>query len=252
MNFEGQTALVTGAASKRGIGREIARQISQGGGTVIIADINQEMLENAVKDIDQEKGSAYSAVLDVTSEEKVKQSLDELIGKFSKIDILVNNAGITRPTGVLDISEEEWDLIFDVNMKGTFFVTQHLLPHMKENNYGRIVNLSSVSGKRGGGIFGGSHYSAAKAAVTGFSKAVAREMASFGITSNTVAPGLIATDITGGMLTDEKKKQLENDIPAKRAGTVEDVANAVAFLATKESSYITGEEIDINGGSHID
>ncbi|QHZ48468.1 SDR family NAD(P)-dependent oxidoreductase [Bacillus sp. NSP9.1] len=252
MKFENRVAFLTGAASEKGIGREIARQLSARGATVVLADINESGLKNASEEIQKLGGEVHTVKLDVTNRTEVDHTVKEVVNKYGKIDILVNNAGITRPTRVMDISEEEWDLIFNINMKGVFFLTQAVLPYMKEANYGRIVNLGSVSGKRGGGIFGGSHYSAAKAGVTGFSKAVAREMASFGITCNTVEPGLIGTEITGGLLTDDKKAVLKADIPVGRIGKVEDVAYAIAFLASEGASYITGEEIDINGGSHID
>lgn len=252
MNFENQVAFITGAASEKGIGREIAKQLSTRGATVILADIDENGLKARVEEIEEMGGKAHSVRLDVTNREEINEVVQGLVEQFGKIDILVNNAGITRPTRVMDIPEEEWDLVFNINMKGVFHLTQAVLPHMKEKNYGRIVNLGSVSGKRGGGIFGGSHYSAAKAGVTGFSKAVAREMAPFGITCNTVEPGLIGTEITGGLLTEEKKEVLKKDIPVGRVGTVEDVAYTIAFLASPGASYITGEEIDINGGSHID
>ncbi|WP_223643004.1 SDR family NAD(P)-dependent oxidoreductase [Planococcus sp. 4-30] len=253
MNFDNRVALITGAGSEKGIGKETAKQLSKRGATVILADINEEGLELAVQDLKSTGGKAHSVKLDVTDKAQIDKSITQLIEKFGKIDILVNNAGISRPTRVIDIEEKEWDLVFDINMKGVFFLTQAVLPHMKKEGYGRIVNLSSVSGKRGGGIFGGSHYSAAKAGVTGFTKAVAREMAEFGITCNTVAPGLIGgTDITGDMLTEEKKAEIRKEIPAGRIGRVDDVANSITFLVSEGASYITGEELDINGGSHID
>lgn len=253
MNFDNRVALITGAGSEKGIGKETAKQLSKRGATVILADINEEGLELAVQDLKSTGGKAHSVKLDVTDKVQIDKSITQLIEKFGKIDILVNNAGISRPTRVIDIEEKEWDLVFDINMKGVFFLTQAVLPHMKKQGYGRIVNLSSVSGKRGGGIFGGSHYSAAKAGVTGFTKAVAREMAEFGITCNTVAPGLIGgTDITGDMLTEEKKAEIRKEIPAGRIGRVDDVANSITFLVSEGASYITGEELDINGGSHID
>lgn len=252
MDFNNQIAFITGAASEKGIGREIAKQLSKRGATVVLADIDQDGLKKRAEEIQTMGGMAYTVTLDVTNRADIEEKVKEIIGEFGQIDILINNAGITRPTRVMDIPEEEWDLIFNINMKGVFHLTQAVLPYMKEKNYGRIVNLGSVSGKRGGGIFGGSHYSAAKAGVTGFSKAVAREMAPFGITCNTVEPGLIGTEITGGLLTEEKKEELKKDIPVGRVGTVEDVAYTIAFLASKGSSYITGEEIDINGGAHID
>lgn len=253
MNFDNRVALITGAGSEKGIGKETAKQLSKRGATVILADINEGGLELAVQDLKSTGGKAHSVKMDVTNKKEIDKCITQLVEKFGKIDILVNNAGISRPTRVIDIEEKEWDLVFDINMKGVFFLTQAVLPHMKKEGYGRIVNLSSVSGKRGGGIFGGSHYSAAKAAVTGFTKAVAREMAEFGITCNTVAPGLIGgTDITGDMLTEEKKAEIKKEIPAGRIGRVDDVANSITFLVSEGASYITGEELDINGGSHID
>lgn len=184
---------------------------------------------------------------------QVESKIKEVALQYGKIDILINNAGISRPTKVTEIEEEEWDLVFNVNVKGVFFLTQAVIPYMKRNNYGRIISLSSVSGKRGGGIFGGSHYSAAKAGVTGFSKAVARETGKYGITCNTVAPGLVGgTQITNGLLSDEKKNDIQNNIPVGRLGKVEDIAYSLTFLASDGASYITGEELDINGGSHID
>lgn len=252
MSFNDNVALVTGAASEKGIGFEIARQLSSQGATVILADIDKENLYRRVENIIENGGKAYGIEMDVSIRPIVKEKITHIIDKFNKIDILVNNAGVTRPTPVLDIDEDEWDFIFSINVKGTFLVTQEVLPHMIKQRYGRIINLGSVSGKRGGGIFGGSHYSAAKAAVTGFTKAVAREMAPYGITVNSVEPGLIDTDITGGLLTKEKKEALKRDIPVRRIGTVQDVAHTILFLASEKSSYITGESIDVNGGSHID
>lgn len=253
MDFKNRVAIITGAGSTRGIGRETARQLSKRGATVVLADVNESGLHEGVQEIEELGGSAYPLILDVTKKEQVQKRVKEVADKFGRIDILVNNAGISRPTQVIEIPEEEWDLVFNVNMKGVFFLTQAVIPYMKESNYGRIVSISSVSGKRGGGIFGGSHYSAAKAGVTGFSKAVAREVAEFRITCNTVAPGLVGgTEITSGLLTEEKKTAIQNDIPIGRIGKVEDIAYAIAFLASEGASYITGEELDINGGSHID
>ncbi|SEA78811.1 NAD(P)-dependent dehydrogenase, short-chain alcohol dehydrogenase family [Thalassobacillus cyri] len=254
MNFEGRVAIITGAGSEKGIGRETARQVSKRGGAVVIADIDEAGLAEAQEEISQyNNGQTMTVKLDVTDKEACHQMVKKVMDRFGRIDILINNAGISRPTRVLDIPEQEWNLVFDINMKGTFFLTQAVLPYMQKSAYGRVVNLSSVSGKRGGGIFGGSHYSAAKAAVTGFTKAVAREMAPYGITCNTVAPGLIGgTNITGGLLTTDKEVSIKEGIPAGRVGEVKDVAYSISFLASEGAGYITGEELDINGGSHID
>ncbi|WP_031545659.1 SDR family NAD(P)-dependent oxidoreductase [Salinicoccus luteus] len=253
MDFSGKVALITGAGSEKGIGRATAVKLSEGGATVIVADVNEAGVKQVAEGIRDEGGNAEGITMDITDQSRVADAVNTLVEKYGKIDILVNNAGISRPTRVLDIPEDEWDLVFNINMKGLFFVTQSVLKSMKENEYGRVINLSSVSGKRGGGIFGGSHYSAAKAGVTGFTKAIAREMAEFNITCNTVAPGLVGgTNITGGLLTQEAEKQIIEGIPLKRVGEVDDIAHSIAFLASEGAGYITGEELDINGGSHID
>lgn len=253
MNFNNRVALITGAGSKRGIGRETAKQLASRGATVVVADIDLAGAQDTVSEIAAlGKGAAHAIQLDVTNRDQVVSAVQEIVEKFGRLDILVNNAGITRPTRVMDIPEEEWDLIFKVNVKSIYYLTQEALKVMKKQGYGRIVNMGSVSGKRGGGVFGGSHYSASKAAVAGFSKAVAREMAPYGITCNVVAPGMIGTDITGGLLTEEAKAENIRAIPVGRLGTVQDIAFTIAFLASEEASYITGEEVDVNGGSHID
>jgi 2-hydroxycyclohexanecarboxyl-CoA dehydrogenase len=153
---------------------------------------------------------------------------------------------------VLDTSLEEWEEVFAVNSRGTFLATKAVLPAMLERGYGRIVNVSSVSGIRGGGIFGGTHYSASKAAVLGFTRAVAREFAGQGVTCNAVAPGLIETDLATPYMTDERRAEVIAGIPVGRIGVPDDVAGVIAFLCSPESGYVTGEVVDINGGSHID
>lgn len=246
-------AIVTGAGTSNGIGAAIARQLVQNDFKVFIADINLAAASEVANKIAQTGGEIEAFALDVTNQHNVKEKIKNIVEAHGPISVLVNNAGVTRPTRVLEISDEEFDLIFSVNMKGTFYMTQAVLPSMVEQNYGRIINLGSVSAKRGGGVFGGSHYSAAKGAVMSFTKAVAREMASRGITVNSVAPGFIGTGITGDFVNDpDNVKMLLETIPANRIGTVEDVAFAVCFLASEHAGYITGEEIDINGGSHID
>lgn len=245
-------AIVTGAGSPRGIGKAVAGELAKREAIVVVADINLQGAQTVVNELREAGYKAIAKQVDVTSRKSVNVLVTETRNEFGRVDILVNNAGITRPSRVMDISEEEWDLIFAVNMKGVFHCTQAVLPSMIDQKYGRIVNLSSVSGKRGGGVFGGSHYSAAKAGVLGFAKAVAREVAEYGITVNSVAPGLIDTDITSGLMTPEKRETLRQEIPAKRLGTAFDVASAIAFLASEAAGYITGDEIDINGGSHID
>jgi len=251
-SLKGRTAIVTGAGSKRGIGRSIALALAEQGADVVICDLNLEgaaetAAEAAAKGV---KTEAYQC--NVISEKDIAEVVSKTIAKFGKIDILVNNAGITQPVKVLDMTEADWDRIVDVNMKSTFLFSKAVLPNMIANKYGRIVNMSSVSAKRGGGVFGGAHYSAAKSGILAFGKALSREVAPDGITINAIAPGIVATDIRGGLEDEETQRKMTADIPCRRMGRPEDVAAAVCFLASGEAGYITGEEIDVNGGSHMD
>lgn len=252
MDFKNRVALVTGAGSAKGIGRATGLLLARKGAAVALTDINYDGVKEAVEEIKSEKGTAVGFKLDVSNRLEVEKVVKEILDRFGRIDILVNCAGISLPTRILDISDEEWDRIFNVNLKSVYYLTQAVLPHMKANGYGRIVNISSVAGKRGGGLFGGAHYSASKAAVAGFTKAVAREMAPYGITCNCVAPGVIETNLTGDLLTEEMERERMKTIPMGRKGTPEEVAHTVAFLASEKAGYITGEEVDVNGGMHID
>jgi len=171
--------------------------------------------------------------------------------KYGRLDVLINNAGISQKVTVEDMTLSDMERIFRVNMFGLFLCTQACMKPMKEAGYGRIVNLSSVSAKRGGGIFGGAHYSAAKAGVLAFSKNLSREISQYGVTINSVCPGLINTEIWKS-LPQEAADKIISDIPMGRPGETQEVADTIVFLASHEASYITGEEIDINGGSHMD
>lgn len=246
-----RVAIVTGSGSKRGIGRTIALTLAKQGAKVCIADINQEGIQETVDAIKAAGGEAIGVELNVTSEESTKAMVAQVLEAYGRIDILVNNAGISQKATVAEMTLEDVTRVFNVNMFGLFLCTQAVLEPMKKQGYGRIVNLSSVSAKRGGGVFGGAHYSASKAAVLGFSKNLAREVAADGITVNSVAPGLVNTDIWKS-LDKEVADGVIAGIPMGRPGETEEIAAAIAFLASEESSYITGEEIDINGGSHMD
>jgi NAD(P)-dependent dehydrogenase (short-subunit alcohol dehydrogenase family) len=252
MRFKNRIAIVTGAGSKRGIGRTTALTLARDGADVVVGDLDLQGAEEVVDKIKALGRRSFAVQADVSKQEDVSRLVQRVLDQFGRIDILVNNAGITQPIKVLDMTEADWDRIITTNLKGTFLCSKAVLPAMIKQGYGRIVNLSSVSAKRGGGVFGGAHYSAAKAGILGFAKALAREVAAYGITVNSVAPGLIATDIRGGLESPERQKEIARDIPCQRLGTPEEVAAAIAFLASEEAGYITGEEIDINGGSHMD
>ncbi|MFH5834639.1 SDR family NAD(P)-dependent oxidoreductase [Proteiniclasticum sp. C24MP] len=249
--LNGKVAVVTGSGSKKGIGREIALSLSKQGASVVIADMGKEGVDEVVAEIESTGGKALGVVLNVTSEESVSNLVEKTLETFGSLDILINNAGISQKVTVEDMTLEDMKRIFNVNMFGLFLITKAALKPMKEKGWGRIISLSSVSGKRGGGVFGGAHYSASKAAVLGFSKNLAREVAKDGITVNCVAPGLVNTDIWKSM-PEELAQKVIDGIPMGRPGETAEIASTITFLASEEASYITGEDIDINGGSHMD
>ena len=246
-----RTAVVTGAGSRRGIGQATAHALAKAGWSIAILDLDEASAKETAGSIATTHGvAAIGMQCDVTDKDSVDTALSTVEKSLPVIGALVNNAGITSPTRFLDVSDEEWDRIFEVNVRGSYLVTQRVAPGMAKRGFGRIVNLSSVSAERGGGVFGGVAYSAAKAALLGFSRALARELGPSGITVNSVAPGLIDTDITAGKLAPERKAAMVADIPMGRTGRVDDVADVITFLCRPESSYLTGVTYDINGGSH--
>ena len=251
LDFTNQVVLVTGAGSAKGMGRVIAQTFGKQGAKVVICDINQAGCDANVKEMKEMGIEAEGFAANLTDPEAVNELVNTIVDKYGRIDVLVNNAGISQKVTVADMTLDDIKRIFNVNMFGLFLITQAVCEVMKKQHYGRIVHLSSVSGKRGGGIFGGAHYSASKAAVLGFSKNLAREVSSYGITTNCVCPGLINTEIWKS-LPKEQADAVIDGIPMGRPGEPQEVANAIVFLASKEASYITGEEIDINGGSHMD
>ncbi|WP_227935204.1 SDR family NAD(P)-dependent oxidoreductase [Alkalihalobacillus deserti] len=246
-----RVAIVTGSGSPKGIGRTIALILAKQGASIVVADLNLEGIEGTVKAIEEAGGKALGVELNVTDKDSVDAMVEKVMETYERIDILVNNAGISQKVTVADMTVEDMAKVFNVNMYGLFLCTQAVLEPMKKQKFGRIINLSSVSAKRGGGVFGGAHYSASKAAVLGFSKNLAREVALDGITVNSVAPGLVNTEIWKALPEEDAKKVIDG-IPMGRPGETEEIASTIAFLASKEASYITGEEIDINGGSHMD
>ena len=244
MGMTGKNAVITG--SSRGIGRAIAEELAKRGANIIIADKNGELANAAAEDIANTYAIKTAAVkMDVSDTTSVKMMVDTAIGEFGQIDILVNNAGVTRDNLIMRISEEDWDLVLNVNLKGAFNCSKAVIRPMMKKRYGRIVNISSVSGLAGQA--GQTNYSASKAGIIGFTKALAREVASRNITVNAVAPGFIPTALTVD-LPDEFKEWAINLTPVGRMGKPEEVAYAVAFLASDEAAYITGQVLSVDGG----
>jgi NAD(P)-dependent dehydrogenase (short-subunit alcohol dehydrogenase family) len=252
MPVSDKTAIITGAGSKRGIGRATTHALAAAGWNVAILDLDEPSAKEAADEVAEQRQVQTAGIgCDVTDEGSVEAALAALDGSVPPVGALVNNAGITSPTRFVDVTSEEWDRIFAVNVRGSYNITRRVAPGMVERGFGRIVFLSSVSAERGGGVFGAVAYSAAKAAELGFARALARELGPNGVTVNSVAPGFIETDISGGALTGERKEQLVAQIPVGRGGNVNDVADLITFLCREESGYITGVTYDVNGGAHI-
>ena len=248
MLLHGKTAVISGAANRRGIGLATAKLFASQGAKVAILDLDL----NSAHEASVSLGEGHIGLrCDVTDAEACRSAIAATIAKFGTIDILINNAGITQPVKTLEIDAKSWHRIVDVNLFGVLLLSQAVIPHMKSKGKGSIACMSSVSAQRGGGIFGGPHYSAAKAGVLGLAKAMAREFGPDGIRVNCVTPGLIETDITGDKLTPEMKTDIIKGIPLGRLGAATDVANIYLFLASDLSAYVTGAVIDVNGGMLI-
>ncbi|TET54375.1 MAG: 3-oxoacyl-[acyl-carrier-protein] reductase [Anaerolineales bacterium] len=239
-----KVALVTGGA--QGIGRAIAETLAQCGAGVIVADLQEEKAKGTAKEIASASSrKALGLKVDVSSRESVKAMVEQALAEFGRIDILVNNAGITRDNLIMRMSEADWDLVLDVNLKGAFNCSQALVRPMMRQRYGRIVNVTSVSGMVGQA--GQTNYSSSKAGLIGLTKALAKEVGSRNITVNAVAPGFIETDLTAD-LPEEVKEMAKKITPAGVFGLPQDIANAVVFLASDEASYITGAVLRVDGG----
>jgi NAD(P)-dependent dehydrogenase (short-subunit alcohol dehydrogenase family) len=244
-----RTAIITGAASPRGLGLACARLFAEHGARVQILDLDAGAAAAAAAAL---PGSGHLAGrCDVTNRAECEAAVAAALREFGRVDVLVNIAGITSPQRLMEVDDASYERIFDVNMRGTLHMTQAVVPHMRARKAGAIVNMSSVSAQRGGGVFGGSHYSAAKAAVLGYTKACARELGPDNIRVNAVCPSYIDTDIAAGLITPERLAGIVASVPMGRPGHAHEVAGCILFLASELSSYVTGSEIDINGGSHI-
>ena len=244
MDFSGKVAIVTGGRS--GIGRAIAKNLAQKGSQVVIGNRDEEQAQYAAKEIAASSGHRSLAVgVDVSNYESANAMIKKVLSELGRIDILVNNAGTTRDTLILRMKEEDWDTVLDTNLKGAWNCSKAVIQPMMKQRFGRIINISSVSGLSGQA--GQTNYSASKAGLIGLTKALAREVATRGITVNAVAPGFVPTALTAE-LPDDLKESMMQFIPMNRWGTPEEIASAVAFFASEEASYITGQVLSVDGG----
>ncbi len=244
MDIKGKVAIVTGGG--QGIGRAIVHALSNEDVITIIVDINEQTAKEVVKEVKDDGHEAISVKADVSNLTDIKNMVKEVVDRYKTIDILVNNAGILHTTVIDDISEQEWNRLMTVNLNGTFFTSQQVLPYMREKRWGRIINMSSLAGRMGS-YGGGVGYATTKAGIIGLTMCFARQVAQYNITVNAVAPGTTETDIIK-KIPDEKITALKALIPMGRLGKPENTADVVAFLASDKAEYITGAVIDVNGG----
>ena len=242
MELKERIALVTGAG--QGIGRAIALKLACEGATVVINDISPSA-EKVADEIKAGGGLSTAILADVSSADDVSRMVEHIISQYNRIDILVNNAGIARDSLVMRMSEEDWDKVLAINLKSVFLCTRAVVKSMLKQRWGRIISIASVIGLIGNP--GQANYASAKAGIIGFTKAIAKEVASRGITANAIAPGFIDTEMTKG-LSDSQRQEYIKNIPLGRLGTPEDIAEAIAFLASQEAGYISGQVLTVDGG----
>jgi NAD(P)-dependent dehydrogenase (short-subunit alcohol dehydrogenase family) len=247
--FEDKVALVTGAA--QGIGFGVAIAFAKEGATLAINDVSGKNLPSALGEVRKYSKESNSYQADVTDSKEIERMVDQVIKDFQRIDILVNNAGIALPTPFLEISEDEWDNVMSVNLKGAFIVSKAVIPHMLERRQGKIVMMASLSGKTGG-VATGMHYSVSKGGLIVMARQLAREFGPLGINVNAVAPSFAETDLLKDLKLEDKKEELAKMNVIPRLATPDDIANAVLFLAAQSSSFITGETINVAGGRLMD
>ena len=240
-----KVAIITGAASVRGIGRATAKRFAEHGAAVAVVDLDANASAAAAREIGP-KHRGYGC--DVADPAHCQKLVKQVIADFGKLDILVNYAGVSQPDRIMEVTQERYDLVMNVNVRGTMNMCQAAIPHFRSRRTGNIICVGSVAAQRGGGLFGGPHYSASKGAVQSMAKSMARELGPDGIRVNAIAPGTIDTDIFQGKLTDEKKKAIAAEVPLGRLGTADDVATACLFLVSDLAGYITGSVLDVNGG----
>ena len=240
-----KVAIITGAASVRGIGKATARRFAEAGARVAIVDLDPEASAGAARDI----GNAHRGYgCDVADDAACRKLVERILADFGQIDTLVNYAGISQPERLMEVTQANYDLVMNVNLRGTFNMCQAVVPHFRARKQGNIVCIGSVAAERGGGIFGGPHYSASKGGIQSLAKAMARELGPDGIRVNSIAPGTIDTDIFQGKMSEARKKEIVASVPLARLGTADDVAKACLFLVSDLASYVTGIVLDVNGG----
>jgi NAD(P)-dependent dehydrogenase (short-subunit alcohol dehydrogenase family) len=249
MTLAGRVALITGAGSATGLGNAIAGSLAAAGSAVVLADLD---LEGATRNAGRIGAAARALAMDVTDE----ASVEAAVGAIGRVDILVNNAGITQRKPIWELTTEEFDRVLAINLRGAFLCLKAVVAGMMERRWGRVIWISSVAGKQGGGIIGTAHYAASKAGMIGLCQAAARELGPYGITSNAIAPGFILTGIGARAIGAEAELEVDRAVsaaaPVRRSGQPEDVAAAALFLASEEAAYITGEVMDVNGGIYFD
>jgi NAD(P)-dependent dehydrogenase (short-subunit alcohol dehydrogenase family) len=249
MLLDGKVALVTGAASRRGIGRATAALFAEHGARLVVLDVDGPGAEAAAAAL---PGSGHLPLAcDVTDAAACDRACAEAVERLGRVDVLVNNAGISQALKLMEIDRQSYDLVMDVCLRGALNMSQAVVPHMRARRAGAIVMIASVAGQRGGGLFGGPHYAAAKAGMQGLGRAMARELGPDNIRVNCVAPSVVDTDIFKGALSEARKAEIAASVPLGRLGAARDVAGACLFLASDLASYVTGATIDVNGGSHI-
>ncbi|WP_454743566.1 SDR family NAD(P)-dependent oxidoreductase [Cupriavidus necator] len=244
----GKVAIVTGAASLRGIGWATANRFAEEGARVALIDLDKDMAATAASQL----GSDHRGyACDVRDPERCVAVVKQIIEDFGQVDILVNNAGVSQSKRLMDSTQDDYDIVMDVSVRGAYNMSRAVVPHFRERKSGNIVCMGSIAAQRGGGVLGGPHYAAAKGGVQSLTKAMARELAPDGIRVNAVAPGLVDTELLVGKIDDAGKQLVAKNTPMGRLATAQDIANPILFLASDMSSYITGVVLDVNGGHHI-
>ncbi len=248
MILKDKVAVITGGASEAGIGRATARLFAAEGARVAILDLAAEDPEAAAADLGERH---FGAVCDVRERQACLDAVTAIADSLGAIDILIGNAGVVFGTPLAEIAPAEYDLVMDVNLRGNFQMAQAVVPQLETRGGGSLVFISSIAGQVGGGLFGRSHYAAAKSGIFGLAKALARELAPKGIRSNAIAPGVIDNDFTKGRMTAEDKARIAKTVPLGRLGRSEDIAEACLYLASDRAAYVTGQVLSVNGGLHI-